>query len=793
LWQLAKYLSQAKFQKIIGTVEWRFHNGDPHTPCLILTHPTAPKSNNKKSNKKIKTETPTKVKFQLQLLMGSESLDWIPAARFFPNRANLKGDVATPHYNAILAQDAQWTAMRDLLLSEELLHLSAAACLCKVWCLQRGFFRAHDGFGEHHLALLLLYLYRTKRANPRMAPLQVFTVFCKFLVEWWGDDANKQYMQVLVMPEQDTHESQTVASCLHAKLYATQAKESPVNKLMAGDPATLLDCYREFSDGPVFVDPTMMCNYLSNISTAFCRAVGSHAKGTIDALHSHHRPFSYIFLAHARFWSCMDAYMRIPIKSIQWKLSKEWKLKIDRGKYESLTRGLLDVLGRALGDRVMDLRVLTTGNGEVSDGGSDEIPTHAINSGHVANSSNISPVGDETLVLGVKLNPDTCNRIVDRGPPADDTEATKAFVDLWGKVAELRRFKDGAIVHAVVWNTPQHEDEYVVIEGDDKTQGGIVERIIRHILKVHFTGDKKNTPQFCLREMLSIVDGVHTNDQEDRVFSNSHAAHKNILNAFDDLSKFLLQHSAQTLPVPGEADKMQSRLGIPLPIDAVEPLSPALRYSELFPPIPHPLLGGQRSAGKKVSGVVCSSPILVQIRFGHSSKWPTDIKAMGAAKTAMLIQLADGIEEMMKRRGNDGFGGPVYVGPGFLDVGYKGYSWRIVVRADPELYLLRALHKPGPEALGLLQILTKEHLVSASHHSMIHAVHTSHPSSGAVVRMMKRWLAAHMLSDLIPLEVVDLLVAKVYCDHDSPMDAPGTAMAGFMRVLHLLSNHNWVR
>ena len=766
-------------------------NGDEQTPALLLTHPAAPKSTSTKHQKK-KQKQLTKLRFQVQIIMGMESLQWIPPTRFFPNRANLKGDTPTPHFNALLVRDANYTRVRNLILQDHDLHsFSDALRLCQIWCLQRGFWNAHDGFGEMHLALLILYLYNTKRANPRMSPIQVLTVMCKFLTEWFDDTRSKEYMRVLVVPNDHHTECQTVASCDQALLYAKHAKESPINK-KTGDPTTLLDCYQKFSDGPVLLDSTMMCNYFSNLSLSFCRAMGRHAKGSVEALHSHHRPFSYMFLSPARFWNCMDAYMRIPIQTIQCKVSKLWGLNADRGMYESITRGLLDVLGKALGDRVVDLRVLTTGNGKISDGRSDQIPTHAIGSMDHSG-GDLSPIGEDTLVIGVKLNPDTCNRVVDRGPPADDIKSTQSFVDLWGKAAQLRRFKDGAIVHAVVWNSPQQEEDYVVFAGDDKAQGGIAERIIRHILKMHFTGDKKKTPQFCLRNMLSAVDGLQSDDQEENLFSNSFTAHKNVINAFDDLSKFLLQHSAQTLPVAGESDKKKARLGIPLPIDGVEPLSPALRYSELFPPVPHPLLGGQRMAGKKVTGVVCSSPIQIQIRFGRSSKWPADIKAMGAAKTAMLVQLADGIEEMMKRNGNDGFGGPVYVGPGYLDVGFKGYSWRIVVRADPELYLLRALHKPSPEALGLLRILTKEHVVAASHHSMIHAVHTSHSSSGTVVRMTKRWLAAHMLSDLIPLEVVDLLIAKVYCDQDSPLDAPVTVIAGFMRVLYLLSSHNWAR
>ena len=153
---------------------------------------------------------------------------------------------------------------------------------------------------------------------------------------------------------------------------------------------------------------------------------------------------------------------------------------------------------------------------------------------------------------------------------------------------------------------------------------------------------------------------------------------------------------------------------MPLAIDEVEPLSPCLRYSALFPPIPHPLLGGSGgdvlgSDKRKVSGANVGSPILVQIRFEGTSKWPASLNAMGAAKCAMLIQLADGIDKMKRGRGSAGtvdddlgsFDGPMDVTPKHLDIGYRGYSWRIVVRADQELRMLRGLRNPTEEAKAL--------------------------------------------------------------------------------------------
>lgn len=183
-----------------------------------------------------------------------------------------------------------------------------------------------------------------------------------------------------------------------------------------------------------------------------------------------------------------------------------------------------------------------------------------------------------------------------------------------------------------------------------------------------------------------------------------------------------------------------------------------------------------------------SHPVLIQIRFGATSKWPSDLKAIGAAKTAMLIQLANSIEAANSRD----FDGPIQVTPNYLDLGYRGYCFRIFVRADPEIKMLQGLVRPSRVASSLLKTLTRVHVVAAKHHSMIHAVHTSHPSSAGVVRMAKRWVANHMLSGLVTTEALELMVAKVYSDNETPLETPSTVTAGFLRFLYLLAHHDWL-
>ena len=55
-----------------------------------------------------------------------------------------------------------------------------------------------------------------------------------------------------------------------------------------------------------------------------------------------------------------------------------------------------------------------------------------------------------------------------------------------------------------------------------------------------------------------------------------------------------------------------------------------------------------------------------------------------------------------------------------------------------------------------------------------------------------------MLSDMIPHEAIELMVARIYTETSGKsnglVDTPhSTAVAGFLRFLQLLSTHDWVR
>jgi U3 small nucleolar RNA-associated protein 22 len=748
-----------------------------------------------------------------------KSIDWIAPLRLVPNRCNLREQhdqegidsslpinarsVKSQLYNQSLLHDARHQ-FEDSHLSDltEFGNVEATLVLIQVWALKRGLWRNHDGWTMENVAIYLLYLLRTNRMNPRMTPIQQFTVALQMwaTTDWLGtgaattfsDDTVSQHhirasvsqasqtyesssskknrrRTVLVLPLRDVSEKETVRMSELARCYEQQTRESPLTE---NDAPTLLDAYaslEHYSLGPVMLDPTLAYNYLGDVSPNYMKLLQLHAAKTLQRLKATRSAFAYTFMDNSRFWNQWDMYIQIPVNTSP---IENW---------EAAVRELLGKLELGLGDRINGLRVLSTGNGDVSasEQDLDQCPSEML----VTTSSgtlplHLSPTGDGTIVVGFSVSSEASQRIVDRGPPSDQPADVKSFVDLWGNKAQLRRFKDGAIVHAVVWNDDDGNDQF---QNYPRLQGGYVEKVIRHIISVHYN---KKEIDVALPNLLSVVDGMKSPDETPDLLVDPVLAHQRVLKAFESLAQFLRESSQ---PVQHSRERVD--LGLPLAIDAVEPLSPCLRYSDLFPPVPHPFLGGSSTGMKKVAGAIMSDPILIQIRFGSSSKWPSDLKAIGAAKTAMLVQLANGIESV-----NDGyFDGPVVVTPSFLDFGYKGYSFRIIVRADPEIKLLEGLSNPSPQAASLLKDLKRTHVIAAKHHSMIQRVHTLHPSSAAVTRMAKRWVANHLLSGHITTEAVELIVAKVYSEEETPMGLPSTVVSGFVRFLHILGTHDWLR
>lgn len=483
--------------------------------------------------------------------------------------------------------------------------------------------------------------------------------------------------------------------------------------------------------------------------------------------------FRRIFFVNCRFWRKHDLYARVSLTSLadyctfatntnmqpggqQPQTTKEiWKMKcLDLGNYEAVSRTAVELITAALGDRATLVRPLTCGNGENIDGVTVQLGnlTHTTTKDSSNRVHNILHDADQAvswppmtptteregqghsnvlkqygivcplnwqgdipcLIIGIRVKSETAARVVDRGPPADEKESiqSKEFKAFWGNKAELRRFKDGAIVHAVVWNT-NDDDNYVENKSQrigfsfcsSETSNNIVERIVKCILCTHMIDtdecrDKEyfvyDKVKFLNTEVLGLVDSVRCKGISEKHGSNTSPGidlssvqlHRDLMKVFQDFSSFLVERTK---------DETNRLGGIPMSIDSVEAISPSLRYSELFPPMKHPLFyesGDALRRGRKVPGVISCAvdPMCIQIRLGRSNKWPSDLNAMGAAKCALLLQLAEGLERERPKTA-------CLVSPTYIDVAFEGYCFRLFIRPDEELKLIDSLKNPTSLAI----------------------------------------------------------------------------------------------
>ena len=308
LWHIIQHLN--KHLKTVGTVQWRFANGNDRFPCILLTPPTS--SGHKKKRKKTTSPSlPRKNKFQVQISLRMESSDWIPPTRLFPNRCNLRNvkESGTPVYNHDLVACAN-EETAALLLHSEILppSLQDALVLIKVWCLQRGFLDGHDSFDIKRVAFLLVYLLRTKHVTARMAPLEILTVWFKFMAEtqWLENDNDSKHKAALVVPLEDCTEAQTIQQCQQAQLYAQHTKDSPMSD---NDPPTLLDCFRVCTDGPVLLNSSMTLQSVGTLVTFLYQGSASLCQGFLG-LHAFHHHGTTIWIFVFKRGSILECHGR---------------------------------------------------------------------------------------------------------------------------------------------------------------------------------------------------------------------------------------------------------------------------------------------------------------------------------------------------------------------------------------------------------------------------------------------------------------------------------------------------
>ncbi|KAG0049577.1 hypothetical protein BGZ83_005586 [Gryganskiella cystojenkinii] len=717
---LAAAIQEKKSGMAAGKIEFSTLNGDQRKPILIL-HPSGDKS-----------ETDfKKLRCTIRIIPFIPTTVF-PAQRLAPGRNNVRSEaaeqLATPQYNTALQQDTAFTTHLTFLYqhSKNCAAFKDGCILLKVWASQRGLIRrTSEGVNGFILEMLMAYLLQSGGANGGKKLANGFSSYqlAKGTIDYL---AQHDFTANPIFMGQDNTSAEF-------------SKEAFVSNYDV-----------------VMVDPSGRINLTGHVSKAALDELQHEARLASSFFsESSDDKFEAIFLKRVdnpmlRFDNVVKIHVPKDLESLK---SYTAKVALDYpSPFIHFARSIAPLLKRGLTDRInlVAARYEPLENWAVS--------------------TSAPEFGDHSVVtVGLLLNHSESSRLVDMGPPADDLEAAKVFRALWGKKAELRRFKDGSILESAVWEAQGTDARHL-----------IVGQMISHLLKIHLSVPQDSVHYWA--GQLNKFIQYNSKVVPERLFDNKAAAangFQDVVAAFESLSK-----------------AVKTAEDMPLSVTHMYFASPAARLSSTFIPQPRDFSAKATNYPDSAQFV---EPLDVIIQFESSQKWPPNLKAIQRMKTAFYLRLADKIKykgmraTVVEENEEESLGLN-----GYMDVRVApGYVFRCRISHDEEITICenvisdrkssQSLKDQHQKALDLYN----HHFVQAPMHTFqIHALCHKHPSLSQTIRLTKRWVSAHWLSPFLNDETLELLASYVYVDA-APWAAPASGFTGFARVLNLLSSWDW--
>lgn len=677
-------------------ISWSYQGGDTLRPVILLEPAEGA------------DESFIRSKSRIRILIAIDK-DVFPTSVTFPTATNIRKNNAdhdqqqdstqprdhiatpTPIYNSAIRSEASVSAFLKLqyAASVKCTAYRDACILGRIWLQQRGFGTsfAQGGFGHCEWATLVALLLEAGGPNgkPLLSPSYSSYQIFRATIQFL---CGRNLIQPFV-------------------LYADGISKLPP------------------SDVPIFFDGKRGMNILYKMSPWSYSLLRHEALTTLKMLNDPLRDnFNGVFIFKVDDPLCRFDHL-ISI-SPQIALSSTLRIR----KYQS---SVYEVLFKALGDRAKLINLSVP-----------DPPDWPVGSGAPPFTKENGP----SITLGLLLDAEHSNRIVDHGPSAEDKEASATFQKFWGDKSELRRFKDGSIVESLVWS-------------DRQSDPPIVQQIVAHILKLHL-GLGENRITFANYDLGNeYFNGTSA--------LNPTSSFQPYMDAFSSLEKLL-----------------QGIDGLPLTLHQLSPASPLLRYT---------------STQISNSGLVQNSPADVLLQFEGSTRWPDDLTAIQMTKLAFLLKIAEllqdsgevascqvGLENENSRLLNTSF----------LDIVLpNSITFRLRIYHDREQTLLeqqlkkKDLAARQKEDLAFALATHRRAFIQAPRHTQaIRILSTRFPLLSPTIRLVKKWANSHLLTPHLREELLELIVCRVFV-HPYPWDAPSSIVTGFLRTLHFLSRWDW--
>lgn len=495
-----------------------------------------------------------------------------------------------------------------------------------------------DGFDSHHATLLMAYLLQTRRISTQISALAAFQAALTFLAET----------------------DLTSVCCDFTKTEITKATTEPIFNA-----CLLFPLFDQSSENKVSF------NVFWRLGKSTLLLLKSEAAISLRELqYNQDSCFQHLFMQRRSFFERHDIFFHFTMSSsIDAKASKslidetdpvlanvlkqEENATLDRTAAQYFPDKVVDYATKALGDRVLfastSVRCIL-----VSPTGAKEEYHHVANfpSWRLDNAKGESSVEEsrvEWIVsVGLILNKEKAMRRVERGPSAvtDSADAGQEFRDFWGsQKCQLRRFQDGAIIDAVVWDLDTSLLSTSSLVGDPakrvKTSvlraDRVVDVVMRYIIGRYLPsiGGRDGQSLYC-NLSSQLEDFCH----HVLITPSTRLVNNNPLSTQDENDPdTLTRHAVQAL------DQLRGLLtsqikNLPLSFESLMAVTPELRYTSVVPVRPHPILLGKEAVKKHAGNVISllCTPIRVLAKMESSGKWPRNAEAVAKCKTAFLLK-----------------------------------------------------------------------------------------------------------------------------------------------------------
>ena len=359
------------------------------------------------------------------------------------------------------------------------------------------------------------------------------------------------------------------------------------------------------------------------------------------------------------------------------------------------------------------------------------------------NASRLQDKDSEEIQIGLLVNPDSVDRSVEKGPPAEDKEKATNFRQFWGEKSELRQFKDGGILESIIWSS-------------SRANNSVLSEIINHLIRRH------------LDKVVRYID---------------------ILGGNGGLPSIILPSSQPSLVLSETLEKQIRGLEtLPLRIRQISAADFKVRYEAT-----------QASSADTSKNQTDPARIIVQ--FEGSKRWPDDFSAVQRTKIAFLLKMGEDLEnscsDLVTKVGLENTL-DVLSNIAFLDVTYyDGTAFRIRIYHEREQAMIEHGFEntsqatiERKEAGSALSAYKRDFLQASRHTQAVRKLSTQFPLLASSICLMKKWRDYHLLSNHINDELIELLTVRTFV-HPGPYSIPSSPMAGFLRTLLFLSKWNW--